>query len=378
MKRKKKKNIPKIIIIFSLLIFLYFFCINDYNLKKNNLTTKKVPKGFSTFDTIIKIDKNKELNKTTLTNNISKIQFNEKINEQYLYEQNYFCTHQKKFYNKEFEEKIKKTDVNILGKRFDMFIYEKSDYVSKWIKMSKSWERAQTTELLKALKYYSNKKNISNHNIYILDIGANIGWYTIVFGKYGYNVISFEPSKLNNYIIKKNYCLNKDINILIINKGLYTEERICDLYYSIYNKGNGMIICNEQNEKISKFVFKNKSGEIVLTKLSNYIPFLSDKNLALIKIDSEGTEGKIIESGIELITKYHVPFIFLEFTPKYLNFHGTNPKEFLQLFINNGYHINLFGFFSKKNISVDILIDKLNKTKYVQMNLYIIHSNFTK
>ena len=110
-------------------------------------------------------------------------------------------------------------------------------------------------------------------------------------GKYGYNIISFEPNKLNYYILKKNYCLNKDIKITIINKGLYSEEKKCDLHLQIENVGNGMAICDNQGINLPYFLQKNRT-EIILTKLSNYIPFLSEKNLALIKIDVEGSEGK--------------------------------------------------------------------------------------
>ena len=68
----------------------------------------------------------------------------------------------------------------------------------------------------------------------------------------------------------------------------------------------------------------HKTGEIKLTKLSSYIPYLYKKKIALIKIDVEGSEGKAIEGGIKLITKYHVPFIFLEFNPEALKLHQTD------------------------------------------------------
>ena len=87
-----------------------------------------------------------------------------------------------------------------------------------------------------------------------------------------------------------------------------------------------------------------KTFEIRLTKLSNFIPFLSDKNLALIKLDIEGGEGKAIEDSIELINKYHIPFIFAEFNPRYLKRQGTNPKKFIELFTQNGYKVCHRGF----------------------------------
>ena len=201
---------------------------------------------------------------------------------------------------------------------------------------------------------------------YILDIGANVGWYSLYLGKYGYNIMSFEPEERNFYILKKNYCLNRNINITIINKGLYTSEEECDYYENIGNKGNGMVICHQKND-ISKF-WKKKS-KIILTKLSNFIPFLSEKHIAFIKIDIEGAEEAAILSGIELITKYHVPFIFSEYNPCNLRLHDVNIITFFKLFENNGYKISKYSFFDKKYIS----IKKLAKEKKI-INLYIIYT----
>ena len=110
--------------------------------------------------------------------------------------------------------------------------------------------------------------------------------------------------------------------------------------------------------------------EIKFTKLSNYIPYLINKNLALIKIDIEGSEGKAINSGIELITKYHIPFIFVEFVPDYLKIQGTDPKEFLETFEKNGYKISLQDFLSKKYLSIEQIL------KLSDINLFIVYCDF--
>ena len=181
-------------------------------------------------------------------------------------------------------------------------------YVSRSISGGGSWESEYTYLLEKALKYYSNKKNISNENIYVLDIGANVGWFSFYFGKCGYNILSFEASKLNDYILRKNFCLNNESRIAIINKGIYNDEKKCFYYLVKNNYGNGIVYCNKIENKTDELI---NMGLITITKLSNFVPFLSSKNVALIKLDIEGGEGKAIESGIELISKYHVPFIFL-------------------------------------------------------------------
>ena len=57
----------------------------------------------------------------------------------------------------------------------------------------------------------------------------------------GYNIFSFEPSGTNYCILHKNYYLNKDIIVIIINKGLDTEEKNCTLYHPLDNMGNAIV-----------------------------------------------------------------------------------------------------------------------------------------
>ena len=281
-----------------------------------------------------------------------------------------FCENETLFYNENFEKKIKLTTASFQNKKYKMFVYDQPDIVSYYINKVGNYENTETLKIFEALNYYSKKKNLTFEDMYILDIGANVGWYSFVFGKYGFKVISFEASKINNYILHKNYCLNKEVNITIINKGLYNEDKKCDIYNTNWNVGNGMIFC-DKNSTIPKYFNPNKTDEIILTKLSNYIPLLSDKNIVLIKIDIEGSEGKVFQGGIELITKYHVPLIFLEFSPNSLRMHDTDPKAFLQLFIDNGYKIGLSGFFDKTIYQIE---DIIKKTKQFT-TLYIFYSN---
>ena len=300
-----------------------------------------------------------------IINEFMKIEeFNDIINEKYKQNQNNFCKNINEYHNNEFENKI------ILGKAiyenisFNMFIYKKNDIVSDSIYNQNKWEASCTSNIIDGLNYYSKIKNLINKDIYILDIGGNIGWYTFLLGKYGYNIITFEPSKINYYILNKNYCLNNEINVTLINKGLFRKEAKCYIYSSGDNIGNGMIKCKENTVENNI-----NNGGIILTKLSNYIHFFENKNLAMIKVDIEGSEGKAIESGIKLITKYHVPFIFLEFTPELLKVYGTNPEKFLKIFIRNGYKINVLNFFEKRIYDME---DLLKETK----NLYIVYTPF--
>lgn len=348
----KINKLRKIIILFFLIIGIIIFIII------NNLTNIPI-------ENLLKINKNKKISNLNENNKIKQ----QKIIDIYFQKQKIFCENQNLFFNENFEKRIKITNVNFQDKTYNMFVYKHSDVVSRKIIRKKSWENKETKNILAALGYYSKKKNIKNEDIYFVDVGANIGWYSILLGKYGFRVISFEPTKINNYILNKNYCLNKEINITIINKGLYNEEKKCYIYNHFNNMGNGHIICEKKNYLLNSFRY-NKSNEITLIKLDNFFPFLFSKNLALIKIDIEGSEGKAIEGGIELITKYHIPFIFLEFTPYSLKRYDTEPKHFLQFFLDNGYKISYLNFLDKNYYSIK---DILKRAK-PQVNLYLIYS----
>ena len=218
---------------------------------------------------------------------------------------------------------------------------------------------------MEALSFYSKKLNIPKNDIYIIDIGANIGWYSLILGKKGYRIISFEASNFNYYILLKNFCLNEEINMTIINEGLYNINKNCSLYHDLSNIGDTEI----NNFSNLKSVIKEN---VKLTKLESYIPFLKSKNVALIKLDTEGSEAKDIEGGIDLIIKYHIPFIFMEFIPNSLKLFGSNPKLVLEIFVNNGYSISTKNFFLKDNISLEQLI----KVKII--NIYLTYNLFLK
>jgi len=280
----------------KLYFFIFILLLINFGIVNYIFIYKKEQKDKAIGKKIKNINNNAYMESEELPE-ISYEKFDENIFQEVKKQQMKFCNEQNKYKKFQFEKQIKLANASFLNKSFDMYIYENQDLVSKIIRFGQSWESTETRNLIKALNYYSSLKNISNDNIYIIDIGANVGWYTLFLAKIGYQVLSFEASVVNIYILRKNLCLNPDLNITLINKGLFTEEKKCDYYLNSGNIGNGMIQCNKNGTVSFEFT---KSSEAYLTKLSNYVEFLSFKNLALIKIDNEGSEGKAIESGIEL------------------------------------------------------------------------------
>ena len=81
-------------------------------------------------------------------------------------------------------------------------------------------------------------------------------------------------------------------------------------------------------------------------------------------------EGEMsLESIKDLIIKYHVPFIFLEFNLLIFRVHEARPQDFLKIFSQNGYKISLNGFLSQEFINIEDIME-INLPK---INLYIIY-----
>lgn len=111
-------------------------------------------------------------------------EFNEKINEEYKQNQNDFCKNINFLYNKEFEQKIKLSKIIFNNITYFMYIYKQRDIVSYSIASRHFWESHETYSLINGLNFYQKKKNLIKNDIYILDVGGNIGWYTFLFGKF--------------------------------------------------------------------------------------------------------------------------------------------------------------------------------------------------
>ena len=284
--------------------------------------------------------------------------------EPFIRAQEDFCLNQYKYINKKYENEIFLYNVKLNELNFQMYVYNTTNFLLNELNKFGAYEVQISNYIIEALKFYSFKYNMSrNKDVYFLDIGGNVGWYPTLLGKYGYSIISFEAFEKNYYVEKKNYCLHKNnSNIIIISKGLGDKEKICYYFNQKLNTGNGMIICDNKeklnNIKLGKLFIKESKIEI--TTLNYFLPYLKDKKIAVMKIDVEGNELQVLQGGLELISKYHVPYVVLEFSPLYLKESGSDYKKLPQLFIDNGYKISLDGFLNKNYITVDELISKAN------------------
>lgn len=157
-------------------------------------------------------------------------------------------------------------------------------------------------------KYHYFVKELIRPDDIVLDIGANLGYYTHIFSDLlngNGKVVAVEPVKPFYEVIVNE--LGKRKNVEVHNNALGTEEK--DITLTIPNNfgyiRTGLPSVNENNEKLENaFVFNSR-----MTKASKLFATLPKINF--IKCDIEGYEEFVIPEMITLIKKNR-PIILME------------------------------------------------------------------
>lgn len=129
----------------------------------------------------------------------------------------------------------------------------------------------------------------------VVDVGANIGYYTILFsrlvGDMG-RVYAFEPESVNFSYLTKNIALNDLKNVISVKKAVSDKNETAKLYIHPDNPGGHTLIdCYDD--------FKSISVDCVSLN-----EFLRGAKIDFIKIDVEGAEPKVLAGAKEVFDDY--------------------------------------------------------------------------
>lgn len=208
-------------------------------------------------------------------------------------------------------DRLKPTSVIIFGNK--MFLPQRDRIITSELILNGGWEQFET-------KLF--KENV-NHGDFIVDLGAHIGYYTLIaaklVGEKG-KVFAFEPDPNNFSLLKRNVEYNGYKNVILINKAVSDKNGNVKLYLSNENTGDHRIY-DSGNKR--DYINVNK------TSLNN---FFKDKKIKidLIKMDVQGSEVKALK-GMSNIIKNNNIKLFAEFWPLGLKLAGNNIKEYVNL-----------------------------------------------
>jgi FkbM family methyltransferase len=156
----------------------------------------------------------------------------------------------------------------------------------------------------------------------VLDIGANIGCTSLLFGSRAGKVYSFEPSPTTYRWLVENVQRAKLNNVEPINLGLGIEAGTFELTFAPNNRSGGFV---------SNLTSASEGHQVEHITIARGDDFIGERQIAkvdFIKIDVEGFEQSVIEGLTQTIARDQ-PIVALELNHWCLNaFQRTSVPDF--------------------------------------------------
>jgi len=159
-----------------------------------------------------------------------------------------------------------------------------------------------------------------------LDIGANIGYFTLIMAKQAGQVHAFEPEPRNFDILQKNMALNNIQNVMLYNSAVAEASDKATLHLCGMNRGMHRLYqshwCNEG------------TVEVQTVRIDDLV-----QQADFVKMDIEGAElgalkgmEKLLERGTTVLMEFHPPSI-IEY--------GAAPRDVYDFMQSLGYSVEI-------------------------------------
>lgn len=166
----------------------------------------------------------------------------------------------------------------------------------------------------------------------VIDIGANIGYYTLQFarlvGDEG-KVFAFEPDPTNFATLKRNVEANGYRNVVLIQKACSSEAGRLKLFLSDDNKGDHRLYDSGDGRSYV---------EVDVVRIDDYFEHYTGK-VNLIKMDIQGAEYGALSGMTNLIERNPDLVLVTEFWPLGFKRSGVSASDFVALLQKLGFNI---------------------------------------
>lgn len=166
----------------------------------------------------------------------------------------------------------------------------------------------------------------------VLDIGANIGFYTVMLSKLvgeGGVVHAFEPDSLNYKYLRLN--TSKLQNVRLNNSAIGAASGMIKLHKSSQLNTRHQTFDSGEGREMS---------EVECVAIDDY--FKDGQKIDFIKIDVEGYEYYALSGMKEVIKRSNNLTILTEFWPYSIKRSGIDPAVYLDLLRSSGFSLKFF------------------------------------
>ena len=221
-----------------------------------------------------------------------------------------------------------------------MYVDSRDVTISRILLTAGSWERG-TTRLF---------EDIIQKGMVVLDVGANIGYFTLIaaklVGEEG-KVFAFEPEPYNFDLLARNLKLNGYHHVIPIQKAISDKNGRATLFLDKTQWGQ---------HSLSRGNVTNFSGNSVEVEVQTLDDFLKDfgHRVDFAKIDVQGAESAVIQGMRQIIKNNKNLKLVVQFSPEQLRGFDSSPEELLNRLTGYGFKLYQIGESKEQMVPVDI------------------------
>lgn len=209
------------------------------------------------------------------------------------------------------------------SKHFSIYVQEADAAIAEHVKRD-AYEPNVTAVFLDRLR----------PGMHVVDIGANIGWYTMLsaslVGRAG-TVTAIEPNPDSAKLLEASRRANSFDNVTVLQVAAGRERELLVLHGS-YGDAMTLAAPDDAAELTSATTVQS-------FKVDDLVP--PGRKIDLVKIDVQGAEYNALLGASELIGRWH-PTIVSEFSPNMMpGISGVDGREYLRFLLGFGYKISV-------------------------------------
>ena len=166
-----------------------------------------------------------------------------------------------------------------------------------------------------------------------IDVGANVGTYSLIAGKVGWDVLAIEPNYANSYLLSRNIQANGlGEKILQIKFAISDSTRVTQLAHhkKVEGGNSGATVDNFYNGQNDHVSYK----EAILTFTLDDLLLSTLVKPKLLKIDTDGNELHVLKGASSLLRTESLCAILIEVSSV------TEKKEVVELLLSCGFNLN--------------------------------------
>ncbi len=160
-----------------------------------------------------------------------------------------------------------------------------------------------------------------------VDVGANVGYFTLLASTLGARVVAYEPTPSVFARLRENVDLNGFHQAQLINAAVMDKPGTLSLHLS-----------GDDPEANSLFGNDPSSVRVPAVTLDDDLAARGIDHVDVLKIDAEGAEPFVLDGATRLLSSPNPPAILIEVNAFTLNCAGLQPSDILSRLEAHGYH----------------------------------------